>query len=54
VEADTWDDHVWAIAVGFGMPAELAARLFGPWLAESAGYAAFNAYVDGEVASRLR
>lgn len=51
VDAQTWDDHVRAIAVGFGMPVELASRLFGPSLAESEEYAAFNAYIDGEVAS---
>jgi GNAT superfamily N-acetyltransferase len=51
VETENWDDHVQALAAGFGMPIDLTARLFGPALAEAAEYAAFNAYVDGEVAS---
>ena len=51
VNADNWDDHVRALAAGFGIPVELCARLFGPALAETDQYAAFNAYVDGEIAS---
>jgi GNAT superfamily N-acetyltransferase len=51
VKAETWDDHVRALALGFGMPVALAARLFGPSLSRSEEYAAFNVYVDGEVAS---
>jgi GNAT superfamily N-acetyltransferase len=51
VEAENWDDHVHALAAGFGMPVALTARLFGPSLAAVPEYAAFNAYVDGEVAS---
>ena len=47
----TWDDHIETIAAGFALPVELANRLFGPWLCDTNEYAAFNAYVDGEVVS---
>jgi GNAT superfamily N-acetyltransferase len=51
VEVATWDAHTHTIAGGFDLPIELVVRLFGPSLSESHEYAAFNAYIDGEVAS---
>jgi hypothetical protein len=51
VDAATWDAHMDTIAAGFGMPLELVVRLFGPSLDDGHAYAAFNAYLDGEVAS---
>ncbi|HZN14583.1 MAG TPA: GNAT family N-acetyltransferase [Acidimicrobiales bacterium] len=51
VDAGTWGDHIAAIAKGFGVPTDLAGRLFGPDIAIGDEYFAFNAYVDGEVAS---
>jgi GNAT superfamily N-acetyltransferase len=51
VDVENWDDHIQAIAAGFGMPVQLTVRLFHPALVEAPEYAAFNAYIDGEVAS---
>lgn len=51
VDSDSWDDHLSAIASGFGMPPTLVGGMFGRSLLEAPHYAAFNAYLDGEVAS---
>src|SRR5579884_2125730 len=51
VDAGTWNDHLRAIAVGFGMPPKLVAGMFLPTLLDGDHYAAFNAYIAGEVVS---
>jgi ribosomal protein S18 acetylase RimI-like enzyme len=51
VDAGSWDDHLSAIAAGFGMPPTLVGGMFGRSLLEAPHYAAFNAYLDGQVAS---
>ena len=51
VTSATLDDHLHAVSQGFELPLELARSLFGVHDPDGDTYVAFNAYVDGEIAS---
>lgn len=50
-DAASWDEHVRVAAQGFGFPASVARKVFGPWWVGDDRYTALVAREDGEPAS---